>query len=289
MLLNMKILIIGASSMLGKEIHKEFSEHQVIPIDHDKLDISNFMEVQQAVEILKPGLLINCEEFSGIDNCQINVETAYQINGFGAKNIAIASDKYGVPLVHISTDMVFDGVKGAYEEYDQTNPINIYGKSKLVGEINVTSLTNRFFVIRSQWLFGYEDDFLWNMLNNENALKVANDQFGCPTYAVDLARMIKAVVLTGQYGLYHLTNYGCTSLYDLIKEFFELIGKNSELSPVKSEDLLEICSAKLFPKNNYLSSIIPAEVRGARHYIECLQDYISRIKLLGNGKYGRDD
>ncbi len=238
----MKILITGAKGMLGKDLKRALQEkHQLILTDEDTMDITDFNQCMAVMSQNKPDLIINCAAYTQVDKCEEEIELAYRVNALGPRNLAIIGNEINVPLLHISSDYVFDGIKeSGYVEDDVKNPLSVYGKSKSLGEDYIASLTNKFYIIRTSWLFGANgNNFIKTMLKlgkTVESLTVVNDQFGSPTYTVDLAGAIAGLINKPAYGVYHITNSGNTNWYEYAKEVFELVDYKISLKPVTTEE-----------------------------------------------------
>lgn len=161
----MRILLTGSKGQLGLELTKKLSDYDLILTDRKTLDITNIDSVIEAIKAEKPNIIINCAAHTAVDLCETDIDNAYKINAIGARNLAIASNEIGAKIVHISTDYVFDGEKQkSYNEFDTTNPQTIYGKTKLEGEKFVTAFCNNHFIIRTAWLYGEGNNFVYTMI-----------------------------------------------------------------------------------------------------------------------------
>ncbi len=240
------ILITGANGQLGKALRIALREHVLFPTDLADLDISNLDAVVESVGRLNPDIVINCAAFTAVDRCESEIDQAYKINAIGARNCAIASEKQGAKIVHISTDYVFDG-KGIigsdgnvrpYNEFDTTNPVNIYGNSKLAGERFVQMYNPRHFVLRTAWLYGDGGNFVNTMLQlsrREDAIRVVDDQVGSPTSTHELAGVIQRLMLSENYGLFHAASEGMCSWFEFAREIFKCKGITREVAPVSTD------------------------------------------------------
>lgn len=240
----LKVLITGAKGQLGNElasilkneaseigaIDQKYNACEVITADVDMLDITNAENVNSFFKKNRPDIVINCAAMTNVDGCETNVELAMKVNALGPLNLARACKKINAKLVHISTDYVFSGNgKSPYREWDICAPDSIYGKSKLLGEQYVREQTDKYFIIRTAWLYGYVGkNFVKTILNlakEKSQIKVVNDQFGNPTNANDLAHHILKIAITDNYGIYHCTGSGEASWFD----FASLIVKYARL------------------------------------------------------------
>ena len=188
----------------------------------------------------RPDVIINCTGVTDTKLCEEEPELAYRVNALGARNLSIVARKNGAKMVQLSTDDVFDGKsKKPYTEFDDTNPLTVYGASKRAGENYVKEFTHKHFIIRSNWVYGkYGHNFVNQVLEaaeKENTLSVAADQFGSPTSAKDLARMILYLINTNEYGTYHVTCSGVCNRHEFAQEILRLSGKKIELKAVPTE------------------------------------------------------
>src|SRR5690606_23203811 len=189
---------------------------------------------------------INCAAYTAVDKAETEEEKAYLVNAEAVKYLAEACKQNDTVLIHVSTDFVFDGQKGSpYTEDDPTNPIGVYGASKLKGEQYVQSILEKYFIIRTSWVYSeYGHNFVKTMLRlgkEKDEISVVNDQVGTPTYAGDLAKVILKIILNNKnlYGLYHYSNEGEASWYDFAKSIFKKCNIKINLKPIKSEEYLK--------------------------------------------------
>jgi dTDP-4-dehydrorhamnose reductase len=210
-----KVMILGAGGMLGKDLCEVFPD--AIPFTHSELDITNRQLVIGAIQENNPDVVINAAAYTKVDQAEDETELAFEVNGYAPGYIAEGCSQIGAKLVHYSTDYVFDGTKQEYIESDSPNPINAYGKSKLRGEQEIAKNTDNFMIIRTSWLFGkHGKNFVDTMLRLSpqiEKVKVVNDQCGKPTYTADLARKT-AEIISMEPGIYHITNDGTCSWYE---------------------------------------------------------------------------
>ncbi|MBF0337795.1 MAG: dTDP-4-dehydrorhamnose reductase [Nitrospirae bacterium] len=240
----MRILVTGSEGMLaGDLIPILASDCDCYGESRETLDITDAERVFKAVEGYRPDVLINCAAYTAVDLAETQRQTAMLVNGIGVQNLALACNAYGVPLCHISTDYVFDGSKGApYTPFDNTRPINFYGESKLAGECYVRWLTRQFYIIRASWLYGVRgNNFVKTMLRlstQRDEVRVVSDQIGSPTSTVSLARAIKAIIRSGRYGVYHVTDQtdGRLSWYDFACEIMRLAGTGTRVVPITTAE-----------------------------------------------------
>lgn len=244
-----KIIITGANGQLGRAVREFYKDNSdivlvntdVIEMDNVAvLDITNVDEVVAFVEKEKPYAIINCAAHTNVDGCEKDVDNAYKINAIGPRNLSIAAKKTDAKMVHISTDYVFGG-NGTrpYVEFDETAPQGVYGKSKLQGEKFVKEFAEKYFIIRTAWLYGDGKNFVKTMLRlseTNDEISVVNDQIGSPTSTVELAKIIDNLLFTENYGTYHGTCEGMCSWAEFTEEIFKLAGKSTKVKKITSEE-----------------------------------------------------
>ena len=234
------ILVVGANGMLGQDLMSLLGEG-ARGVDIDEIDITSLESTERILKTVKPLTVINCAAYTDVDGCETNVETAMQVNGEGVAHLAMVSREIGARLVHVSTDYVFDGGKGSpYVEDDAPCPLGIYGESKLAGELNAAFNPDHL-IVRTQWLYGlHGKNFVETMLRlakEKNELLVVNDQIGSPTWTVDLARAIMALLKTDQRGIYHAANSGFCSWNDFAQAIFEESGLRILVKGMTTDEL----------------------------------------------------
>lgn len=237
----MKILIPGAKGMLGTKLVSTLDGHDVIGLDVKELDITDKNAVCKAIALYKPDTVINSAAFTRVDECESKVDHAFAVNAEGPKNLASACRESGIKLVHISTDYVFDGTGSRpYREVDKTNPLSIYGKSKLAGEENIKALLDNHIIIRTQWLYGENGpnfvETILRIAKEKDELRVVNDQKGAPTYTKDLALAIRALIESDRKGTYHAANRGSCTWYEFTIMILKLKGLNRRVVPITTEE-----------------------------------------------------
>lgn len=278
----MRILITGSEGMLAKDLIPCLSKkgHNVIAPPESDFNIINHSTVINVTNNYKPEIIINCAAYTAVDNAEKEEEKAIAVNGYAVNNLCLACQKADIPLVHFSTDYVFDGTKAsAYTIDDKPNPIGAYGRSKLIGEQHILRLLNKFYLIRTSWLFGYHGknfiETMLNLSNKKNKISVVNDQKGCPTWTQHLAEATSVLIETGRYGIYHITNSEPTTWYDFAKEIFTQAQIDVEVIPINSD---QFPTPAKRPKNSVLDPFPPPEVLGKNmpSWKEALQGYLNQ-------------
>ena len=285
--------------MLGYDIFKSFNEEELYALDIAEAsfnienlnfqicDITDFDKTYRLITKINPEIVIRTAAWTDVDGAEKNISEAYRLNILGTRNIALSCQRFDAAMVYISSDYIFDGEKKEpYIEFDKANPISVYGKSKYYGEVVVQQLLNKYYIIRSSWLFGkYGKNFVKTILNlseTKKQIEVVNDQVGCPTYTNDLSSAIQKLVInkdsmsTGLYGIYHITNSESCSWYDFAKQIIKVSKKKCEILPLDSE---KIKRPAIRPKNSVLNNFI-WELNGfepLRNWKESLSEYLGEI------------
>ncbi|MCK4906724.1 MAG: dTDP-4-dehydrorhamnose reductase [Spirochaetes bacterium] len=243
------VWVIGANGMLGQTLTRILKESHIpflatdMEVDiTDKKSLSDYCSSNNSIS-----WIINCSAYTNVDGAESEDKTAYQINHHGAANIAGCAKDMKIPLIHISTDYVFDGNdENPKKETDSTGPISVYGKSKLAGELALQEITGKYFIIRTAWLYGIMgNNFVKTMLrlmNEKDQLNIVNDQIGSPTLTIGLAKVIVKIIQDNskEYGIYHYSDEGEISWYDFACEIYKqgkqmgLINNTVKINPVPS-------------------------------------------------------
>ena len=247
-----KILVTGCNGQLGRAIRQEYKGEDVSFINTDvaegegivALDITDVNAVLALVRAERPDVIINCAAHTNVDACEKQWDLAYKINAIGPRNLSIAASEVNAKMIHVSTDYVFEGNgQKPYTEFDMPNPVSAYGKTKLEGERFVQQFADRYFILRTAWLYGDGKNFVKTMLRlaeTHDEVSVVCDQLGTPTSAVELAKMIHYLEGTDNYGLFHATCEGDTNWAVFAEEIFKLAGKNVKVNHVTSEQYAQM-------------------------------------------------
>jgi dTDP-4-dehydrorhamnose reductase len=275
----MKVVVTGAKGMLGNALLRVFSDTKVIGLSHDQLDVTVLDDAVNKIKTIKPDFVIHAAAFTNVDLCESEPEEAYRVNGIGTRNVAIACEEIKCPVIYISSDYVFDGTKGKpYYEWDQTNPINQYGLSKHMGETFVSSLTNRFYILRTSWLYGENGrhfvDTIITLLSEREVIDVVNDQIGSPTYTMDLAQKIREIAGKG-YGIYHVTNSGSCSWFDFARAIASRTNRERKILPASSDTFKRPARRPAYSVLD--STMLRLEgMSEMRHWEEALHEYLDQ-------------
>lgn len=236
---SIKVLVTGAEGQLGYDVVERLSMLgiEAIGVDIDDFDITDQVQTNEYFQKVKPDVVVHCAAYTAVDKAEDEKEKCYAINVKGTKNIAEACKKIDAKMVYISTDYVFDGQGNEPHSEDKpTNPVNYYGYTKEQGEIIIRELLEKFYIIRTSWVYGSNGrNFVKTMLQlaeSRSQINVVNDQIGAPTYTKDLAVLICDLLQTTKYGIYHGVNEGYCSWYEFAVAIFEKAGINVEVNPI---------------------------------------------------------
>jgi len=273
----MKIIVTGSKGQLGKELLKLFSDDDIIGVDIDEMDITNVEQTVNLIRELNPDIVIHAAAMTDVDGCEKNEGAAYKVNTLGTRNVALACQKANSEMLYVSTDFVFAGDKDEnYNEFDIPSPLSVYGKSKLEGEKLVKELLNKFYIVRTAWLYGDGHNFVKTMLSlaeNKDSLNIVSDQQGTPTFAKDLAIAISKIIDSGLYGTYHASNSGSCSWYDFAKKIFEIKGIDIEVNPTTAEEFGSPAERPAYSvMDNF--ALESQDIYKMREWEEALKDYL---------------
>ncbi|QFF97991.1 dTDP-4-dehydrorhamnose reductase [Psychrobacillus glaciei] len=278
----MKIIITGANGQLGRELvnQLETSEMLIYSFTKEELDITDLDEVLKTVDEICPDVIINAAAFTNVDKAETEKDLAFSINAFGSRNLAVAAEKVDAKICYISTDYVFDGNgQQPYGEYFPVNPLGVYGTSKYVGEQLTQSVSSKYYIVRTAWVYGeHGNNFVKTMLklaSDKSEIGVVHDQVGSPTYTVDLASFIINLVQTEKYGIYHCTNSGSCSWYEFAKAIFAEAGIEIDLSPLTSEQFPRPAKRPNYSVLDNMSLRINGFSQ-PRHWREALHSFMSK-------------
>ena len=264
----MKILVTGKNGQLGKSIHKIVTNNEqnseFVFVDREALDLSSQDSIINYFNNNSFDIIINCAAYTAVDKAEKEVELANYINHLAISKIAEISNKHKVKLIHISTDYIFDGVsEKAYLESDDPSPLNIYGKSKLAGEVAVcAAMQKNAIIIRTSWLYSeYSNNFVNTIIRKAqkfDEFSVVSDQYSSPTNASDLAKVIIQIINHNKFRnhdqltqIYHYSSYGVCSWFEFAREILELANIDCQVNPIETKDYL---TAAKRPKYSFLNT-----------------------------------
>lgn len=242
----MRVMILGCRGQLGTDLVRAFTEWDVHPLTHADLDVCDPDQVAQAVEDVKPDVVINTAAFHKVEDCEDNPARAFEVNARAVHGLAQVCHARRAALVHLSTDYVFGGqARQPYSESDAPGPVNVYGTSKLAGETLLRQTCPRHYLVRTSGLYGVAGssgkggnfvELMLRLAREGKPIRVVNDQIFTPTYTEDLADKIKELVQTKAFGLYHVTNGGYCSWYEFAAKIFSLLRIKADLTPTTTVD-----------------------------------------------------
>ena len=257
-----RILVTGCNGQLGRAINKEYEKEEVTLINTDvaELYITDIKAVLDFITEQKPDVIINCAAHTNVNLCESQWDLAYKINAIGPRNLSIAATRIGAKLIHVSTDYVFDGSADTpYDEFSPVAPLGAYGKTKLEGENFVKQFADKFFIVRTAWLYGDGKNFVRTMLSlgkEKGEVGVVADQVGSPTSAKELARAIHVLEPTDNYGIFHGTCEGFCSWADFAEKIFELAGMDVKVNRLTTDEYPTPAKRPAYSVlNNYMLSL----------------------------------
>lgn len=237
----MKIIVLGAGGQLGRRLCLALPG-EIVGLTRADADLTNPQQVRSTLERHRPEMVVNAAGFTAVDRAEAEPDAALAVNAEGVRNLALLCRDFACPLIHFSTNFVFGADAGRaapYAETDAPGPINVYGKSKLLGEEHIRRLWPRHFIVRTTGLYGVGKNFVEAMLRQADAgtpIRVVGDQVCTPTSVMDLATGVRALLQSQAYGLYHLTNAGACSWHEFAQAIFELTGRPAALEPIRSDE-----------------------------------------------------
>jgi dTDP-4-dehydrorhamnose reductase len=281
----MRVLVIGANGQLGTDLVKILTDVELIPLLHRDVDICDPIGLRSVLRHHAPDVVVNTAAYHKVDECEVNVEKTFAVNVYGVRNLALACREQGCALVHFSTDYVFGGESDRripYTETDTPAPVNVYGVAKLAGELLVRQTLDRYWIVRSQWLYGMAGasgkggnfvELMLRLAREKREIKVVDDQVGSPTYTLDLARTVGELLKSEQYGVYHITNGGRCTWFQFAKKIWDLAGLQPNAQPTTTEAFGALARRPAFSVLDNVA-LRKAGFRELRHWEEALADYL---------------
>lgn len=230
-----RVWITGSEGHVGSALTEilDCMEYYLMTTDIHEVDITELQQVKSYVRVNRPDVIINCAGLSDAEYCETHIDEAYKVNALGVRNIALAAQEVCAKVIHISTDDVFDLQSDRpYNEFDETHPKTVYGKSKEAGEKFLMQLNNQFTIIRSSWIYGIGRDFVDKVLRaigTQEVLEVPDNQYAVPTSSKELAKLICHFIENEEYGIYHAVCQGCCSRYELAQAILEYTNNTGKL------------------------------------------------------------
>ena len=276
----MKVLVTGANGQLGYDVVKELQKQNIecYGATRKDFDLVDFEATEKFITNYMPDVVIHCAAYTAVDKAEDEQGLCYLVNASATENIAEICKKINAKMLYISTDYVFDGTKdGFYEVDDIPNPINIYGKTKLLGEQAVQRILNKYFIVRISWVFGeHGNNFVKTMLKlgkERKEINVVADQYGSPTYTADLAPLLVEMIKTDKYGIYLATNEGVCTWAEFAEEIFKIAKLDVNVNHIKTA---EYPTRAKRPINSRLSknSLKDNEFKVLENWEEALKSYL---------------
>jgi dTDP-4-dehydrorhamnose reductase len=280
----MRVLLIGANGMLGKDIVRVWTGDELIPATSRDADIRKREEVERLVAATRPEWILLTAAFTDVDGSERDPEAAFMVNADGTENVAQVARQYGAKVLYISTDYVFDGAgTKPYEPTDAIAPINVYGESKARGEKTIQENVQDWCIVRTSWLFGASGssfpEKILKAAETRPELAVVSDQVGSPTFTRDLAEAMRKLVHADARGFVSVTNSGTCSWFEFAKEILQVAGKSNPIKPI---DTVQAARAAKRPAYSVLS---PAALNSLgismRHWRETIPPYLEELRALG--------
>ena len=282
----MKVLVTGVKGQLGFDVVNELTKrgHEAIGVDIAEMDITDKLSVDTVISSVRPQAVIHCAAWTAVDAAEDNEDKVRAVNATGTKYIAEACRAIGAKLMYISTDYVFDGQGTTPWQPDckDYKPLNVYGKTKLEGELAVANTLKEYFIVRIAWVFGVNGkNFIKTMLNvgkTHDTVRVVNDQIGTPTYTYDLARLLVDMIETDKYGYYHATNEGeYISWYDFTREIYRQAGYTTKVIPVSTQEYGLSKAARPFNSRLDKSKLVENGFKPLPTWQDALARYLKEI------------
>lgn len=277
----MKVLVTGANGQLGYDVVKKLRKQNIecYGAVRKDFDIVDFEATEKFITNYKPDVVIHCAAYTSVDKAEDEQGLCYLVNASATENIAGICKKINAKMLYISTDYVFDGTKnGFYEVDDEPNPINVYGKTKLLGEEAVQKILDKYFVVRISWVFGeHGNNFVKTMLRlgkERKEINVVADQYGSPTYTADLAPLLVEMIQTDKYGIYYATNEGVCTWAEFAEEIFKIAGMDVKVNHITTA---EYPTRAQRPMNSRLSKrkLLQSDFKTLENWRSALENYVS--------------
>jgi dTDP-4-dehydrorhamnose reductase len=289
----MKVLVTGVKGQLGFDVVNELNKrgHEAVGVDIAEMDITDGASVHRVLQEVKPDAVVHCAAWTAVDLAEDEDkrEKVHLVNAVGTENIAKECKALDCKMIYISTDYVFDGqgTKPWQPDCKDYKPLNVYGQTKLEGELAVSSILNKYFIVRIAWVFGVNGkNFIKTMLNvgkTHDTVRVVNDQIGTPTYTYDLARLLVDMVESDKYGYYHATNEGgYISWYDFTCEIYKQAGYSTKVIPVSTAEYGLSKAARPFNSRLDKSKLVENGFEPLPTWQDALSRYLKEINYGTN-------
>ena len=283
----MKILITGVNGQLGYDLSRVLRDdnHEIVGTTREIMDITDFTKVREVITRIEPDMVIHCAAYTAVDKAEMEVDICEKVNVSATENLAKLCGEKDIKFVYFSTDYVFNGEGyDFFEPKDKiTTQMNVYGRTKYEGELAVQKYINKSFIIRISWVFGINgNNFVKTMIKlgqERKSINVINDQIGSPTYTYDLAKLIKVMIKSDKYGIYHATNEGVCSWYEFALEIFKKLNIKIDVNPVSSDEYNSVAKR---PKNSRLSKekLIKSGFEKLPTWQDAIERYLEELSYL---------
>ncbi len=277
----MKVVVVGGTGQLGRDVAAVFErDHDVWAVGHSDVEVADLSPTRELLESIRPNVVVNCAAFHRVDDCEDEFDQTFRVNAVGQANVARVCNDIGARCVFISTDYVFSGSRGGYTESDPRAPINVYGASKAAGEILTEQMCSGSVVARVSSLFGvgpsskgrnFVETILAKVRNGEQ-IKVVDDLVMSPTFTRHAAESLRAVVLAGSEGIFHLANRGSCTWYEFAKAIVERAAPGVAIEPTSSRDVAQ--KARRPPDSSLVTTRLGGVGVAPKHWIEGLEEYL---------------
>jgi dTDP-4-dehydrorhamnose reductase len=280
----MRVLLIGANGMLGKDIVQEWKDDELIPATSRDADIRNREEVERLIAATRPEWIVLTAAYTDVDGSERDPDAAFAVNAKGTDNVAETARRYGAKVLYISTDYVFDGHGNRpYESADPIAPIGVYGSSKAAGEKAIQDHLEDWCIVRTSWLFGASGvsfpEKILRAAETRPELSVVSDQVGSPTFTRDLAQAIRSLVHANARGFVSVTNAGTCSWFEFASEILSQAGKKNSVIPISTAQAARVAKRPAY------SVLSPAALHAlgikVRHWREALPPYLDELRQMG--------
>jgi dTDP-4-dehydrorhamnose reductase len=273
-----KVLVTGGGGQLARAVVEGFVRHQPVAVPHAELDVCDLAALRRRLDAERPDLVLNAAAYTDVDGAEGDPAAAFAANSVGPRLLALATAERDIPIVHVSSDYVFDGEAGRpYHEFDAPAPCSTYGRSKLAGEEAVRTFNARHYVVRSAWLYapaGRNFALTMRSLADRPEVRVVSDQFGSPTYAPHLATALERLIETGSYGTFHLAGQGVASWFELACALFRELGVETAVRPIPSSGMPRPARRPRFSALTTLQSpalLLPAWTEGVKAFAAAMR------------------
>lgn len=284
----MRVAVIGGNGQLGRDVASAFADegHEVTSLTHQSIEVSSLASVRESFSALRPELVVNTSAFHHVEKCEADPAQAFAVNGIGARNLSHITAETGATLMHVSTDYVFDGHKNApYTEEDAPGPLNVYGNTKLSGELFVQATNPRHFIVRTSAIYGENPcrakgglnfvELMLKLSRERSELRVVDDEFVTPTPTVQIAQQLVALSRSSDYGLYHATAEGSCSWFEFASAIFDLTKTKIRLEPARPGEFpVKVARPKYSVLEN--KALKSRSLNVFTHWKEGLENYLAR-------------